>query len=144
MLTAYISLLAALTRFSMGLKLSIEELASVAEIEKNVGRHISIVNDVYSYEKELRTTESAHNEGGKLCNAVQIIGAEVGLGVEPSKRVLWSICREWEHVHEELRLARKAEGWSIDLASYVDGLEHHMSGNETWSKTTRRYHDVKA
>lgn len=143
MLTAYISLLAALTRFSSGLKLSKEELASVADIEKNVGRHISIVNDIYSYEKELRTAESAHKEGGKLCNAVQIIGAEVGLGVEPSKRVLWSICREWEHVHEELRLARKAEGWSIDLASYVDGLEYHMSGNETWSKSTRRYHDVK-
>ena len=128
----------------MDYKLSMEELASVADIEKNVGRHISIVNDIYSYDKELQTAERAHKKGGKLCNAVQIIGAEAGLGVEPSKRVLWSICREWKHVHEELMLARKAEGCSMSLASYVDGLEHHMSGNQTWSKTTRRYHDVKA
>ena len=128
----------------MDLKLPMEELASVADIEKNVGRHISIVNDIYSYEKELRTAELAHKEGGKLCNAVQIIGTELGLGVESSKQVLWSICREWEHVHEKLILARKAEGCSLSLATYVDGLEHHMSGNETWSETTRRYHDVKA
>ena len=125
----------------MDLKLSMEELVSVADIEKNVGRHISIVNDIYSYQKELRTAELAHKEGGKLCNAVQILGAELALGVEPSKQVLWSICREWEYVHEELMMERKAEGCSISLASYVDGLEYHMSGNETWSKTTRRYHD---
>lgn len=138
------ALLAALTRFSMSLNLSAEELGSVAGMERNVGQHISIVNDIYSYEKELLAAQTAHEEGGKLCNAVQILASEVNLGVGSSKRVLWSICREWEHTHEELVSEQNSRDCGDKVVSYMEGLEFHMSGNELWSSTTKRYHNVKA
>ena len=138
------SLLASLTRYSMGLLVSIEDLRSVADVEKNCGRHISIVNDIYSYEKEVLTAQNTHEEGGKLCNAVQIFASDVGISIRSSKRALWSICREWEHTHEELVLERKSRDCSDDLSSYMEGLEFHMSGNELWSKTTKRYHDIRS
>lgn len=128
----------------MSLHLSAEELGSVASIEKNVGQQISIVNDIYSFEKELLAAQTGHEEGGKLCNAVQILASEAHLGIASSKRVLWSICREWERIHEELVLEQKSQDCGDKISSYMDGLEFHMSGNELWSKTTKRYHDVKA
>ena len=126
----------------MTLNLSAEELESVADIEKNVGRHISIVNDIYSYEKELLAAKSAHEEGGKLCNAVQILASEAHLGIRSSKEILWLICREWERTHESLVSEQKSKGCNENISAYVQGLEFHMSGNELWSKTTKRYHDV--
>lgn len=143
-LTRHVSLLAALTRFSMGLRISSEDLRSVAEVEKNCGRHISIVNDIYSYEKEVVAARNAHEEGGRLCNGVQILALEAGLDVAASKQILWSICREWEHTHEELVSRRKATSCGPELCAYMEGLEFHMSGNEFWSRETKRYHDVKA
>ena len=128
----------------MSLNLSAEELGSVAGIEKNVGHQISIVNDIYSYEKELLAAKTTHEEGGKLCNAVQIFAEEVHVSISSSKRVLWSICREWERTHEELVLKHKSQDCGEKILSYIEGLEFHMSGNEVWSKTTKRYHDVKA
>lgn len=128
----------------MSLNLSAEELGSVAGIEKNVGQQISIVNDIYSYEKELLAAQTTHEEGGKLCNAVQILASEVHLSVGSSKRVLWSICREWERTHEELVSEQKSQDCGDKIISYLEGLEFHMSGNELWSRSTKRYQDVKA
>lgn len=128
----------------MSLNLSADELGSVAGIEKNVGHPISIVNDIYSYEKELLAAKTAHEEGGKLCNAVQILAGEVHVSVGSSKRVLWSIYRKWERTHEELVLEHKSQDCGEKIVSCIEGLEFHMSGNELWSKTTKRYHDVKA
>ena len=127
----------------MSLDLSAEELGLVAGIERNVGHHISIVNDIYSYEKELLAAKTAHQEGGKLCNAVHILAEEVHISVDSSKQLLWSICREWERTHEDLVSQHKSQGWDEKVMRYVEGLEFHMSGNELWSKTTKRYHDVR-
>ncbi|KAL8829596.1 MAG: hypothetical protein Q9191_001923 [Dirinaria sp. TL-2023a] len=68
-ITNFSSLLATLTRYTMNLHISVEELESVAGIEENCGRHISLVNDIYSYEKELLASQSTTHEGAILCNA---------------------------------------------------------------------------
>ena len=136
------SLLAALTRFTMSLKISPEDLSSVVDIEKNCGRHISIVNDIYSYEKEVLAAKNTHEEGGKLCNAVQILADEAQVSIALSKELLWSICREWEYTHEGLVRQRKSRDCPDELSSYMEGLGFHMSGNEQWSRTTLRYHNV--
>ena len=130
----------------MSLHLSPEEHDSVTEIERNCGRHISIVNDIYSFEKELLASQTAHKEGGYLCNSVQILASEASLSIPVSKKVLWVMCREWELVHNELATKRFAdpEGCSEGVKAYVKGLEYHMSGNELWSNTTQRYKNVKA
>ena len=131
-------------RFSMGLNLSSEENSSVAEIETSCGRHISIVNDIYNFRKEELASRQGHKEGGFLCSAVSIFGAEASLSISATTRVLWVMCREWEYVHEELVANRIAavESCSDTLRSYMDALQYQMSGNELWSQSTRRYQDV--
>lgn len=128
-------------RFSMGLHLSAEDFASVDKVEKNCGRHISIVNDIYSYEKELQTSKTGHKEGAYLCSAVPIFSEETDLSIAAAKRALYSLVREWEYKHEQLVRERVNDpnGCSPSVEAYMNGLEYHMSGNELWSRTTKRY-----
>jgi aristolochene synthase len=130
----------------MNIHLSKEDLDSVTNIERNCGRHISIVNDIYSFEKELITSRNAHKEGGFLCNSVKILASEASLSIPVSKQILWLMCREWEVTHKELAEARLTDikGCTNELKGYLQGLEYHMSGNELWSKSTQRYSDVTA
>ncbi|KAI0179446.1 Aristolochene synthase from penicillium Roqueforti [Hypoxylon sp. FL1284] len=137
-------LLAALTRYGMGLYITDDELDSVKGIEMNVGRHISIVNDIYSFEKELEASKSLHQEGGFLCSSVSVLAEEVGISTGASMRVLWSMCREWERLHQDLVKKRSAgpDNCTQALKDYLRGLEYQMSGNELWSSTTGRYGQV--
>ena len=137
------ALLSALMRFSMGLNLTAAELSSMNAIEENCSKHISVVNDVYSWEKEL-ASQTGHTEGAALCSAVQVLAGEANLNVAATKRVLWNMIREWELVHDELcntRMASK-EGCTVAAVRYMEGLKYQMSGNERWSQTTPRYNNV--
>ncbi|KAK7178808.1 aristolochene synthase [Paraphaeosphaeria sporulosa] len=138
------ALLAALMRFSMNLHVTPEELASVKHIEQNCSCHISVVNDIYSYGKELRKSIESPEEGAVLCSAVKVVADETRMGISAAKRVLWSMTREWELVHDELYKVRVSDpqGCSQALQAYLKGLEYQMSGNELWSKTTPRYSEV--
>jgi aristolochene synthase len=65
---------------------------------------------------------------------------EIGLSVEPTKRVLWQMVREWETLHDALVETISLEGpVAAELRLYMKGLEYQMSGNELWSMTTLRY-----
>ncbi|KAF2492611.1 Aristolochene synthase in complex with 12,13 Difluorofarnesyl diphosphate [Lophium mytilinum] len=142
------ALLAALMRFSYDLHLSRMEVDFVADIEKNCGKHISLVNDIYSYEKEKLISEQETSEGAILCNAVQILADQVQVSIEVSKNLLWVMVREYEFVHRDLVDGKNAlfPGLVLkgDLRHYVDGLQYQMSGNELWSKTTNRYRQAAA
>ncbi|RDW70664.1 putative aristolochene synthase protein [Aspergillus mulundensis] len=78
--------------------------------EKDVGksllstlmRQVAIVNDICSWEKELRSSRALHQEGAVLCSAVKVLADTTQLGIDASKRVLWAMVREWEGVHEEM------------------------------------------
>jgi aristolochene synthase len=135
--------LAALTRFTYDLHLSPHELAFVSDIERNCGKHISLVNDIMSYEKEKRMSEKEKSEGAILCNAVQILADQVAIPIEAAKNILWIMARECEFAHRKLvlRMDSYVPGLEMrkDVRRYVEGLEHQMSGNEYWSRTTRRY-----
>lgn len=130
-------LLSALMRFSMKLHLTPGELASARALEENTSKHISVLNDIYSWEKELKASREGHAEGAAVCSSVQVLADETGLAYAACKRVLWCMCREWEAVHVQLEDELKATG---ALAKYVKGLEYQMSGNERWSESTPRYH----
>lgn len=135
-LTIY-RLLSALMRFVMKLELSPAELDSVKDVDLNCSKHISVVNDIYSFEKEKKQAESCEEEGSVLCSSVQVVGQECNVDTAASKRVLWSMCREWELVHLQLVEQKKDE--REELLTYCKGLEYQMSGNEMWSKGTKRY-----
>ena len=134
-------------RFSMGLKIGKPELAIARPVEKNCSKHISVLNDICSYEKEVIAAKTGHKEGGALCSSVQILALEADIDVNAAKRILWSMCREWERCHEKLVAnieKEKKQEASPALRVYMKGLEYQMSGNEQWSQSTLRYVGVSA
>jgi len=139
------ALLSALMRFAMNLSLTSHELMSVKSIENNCAKHISIVNDIYSWEKELKQSQEGNREGSVLCTAVKVLADNAGLDVNASKRALWVMVREWEQKHEQLcsEPAFPVSSCSEDVIFYLKGLEYQMSGNELWSRTTPRYINVE-
>lgn len=128
----------------MKLRLNQQDLDSIKEIETNCSKHISVVNDIYSWEKELKASKVVHEEGAVLCSAVSVLSVETTLSIPSTKRVLWVMCREWELRHKQLVVNRLASGQPCghDLKIFIKGLEFQMSGNEVWSSTTPRYHRV--
>lgn len=118
-----------------------DELASMEALETNCSKQLSVVNDIYSFEKEERASRTGHKEGASLCSAVKILAEETHLGIAATKRVLWTMVREWERSHDQI-VAEKLQaprGCSESAELYMKGLEYQMSGNEQWSKTTLRY-----
>ncbi|KAI9794983.1 MAG: carbonyl reductase (NADPH-dependent) ari1 [Peltula sp. TS41687] len=141
------ALLSALMRFSMGLSMTEKELGSVKDVDQNCAKHISVINDIYSWEKELRASKVGHKEGSALCSSVEVMAQEASISIEASKRVLFSLCREWELCHRQLeaeRLNSIGEEHRVEVSKYIKGLEYQMSGNELWSQTTLRYAEVPA
>ncbi|USP74924.1 uncharacterized protein yc1106_02198 [Curvularia clavata] len=133
------ALLSALMRFSMNLELDPKDLAAMRALEENHAKHIAIVNDIYSWEKELKQAEQCAQEGSALCSAVKVMADNTGLDIKSSKKVLWSLVREWEMKHEMLCTALYDSKDLLDpQVLYAEGLKYQMSGNETWSKTTPR------
>ncbi|KAF2677433.1 Aristolochene synthase in complex with 12,13 Difluorofarnesyl diphosphate [Lentithecium fluviatile CBS 122367] len=136
------ALLSALMRFVMKLELTSEELEAVRPCDMNCSKHISVVNDIYSWEKELKQSLESPEEGSVLCSSVQVVMQTAALRTEAAKRVLWSMCREWELVHlalvEQLRQTKVRDV----VITYCKGLEYQMSGNELWSSETKRYHGI--
>ncbi|CAL8580509.1 hypothetical protein XPA_006230 [Xanthoria parietina] len=136
-------LLSALMCFTMSLRPNAAELESLGRLERYCGRHISAVNDILSWEKEVRAAEASDGaEGAVLCSAVKVVMEETGVGVEAAKRVLWQVTREWEGVFEGLVGEMLRAGCGAAVRGYMQGLEYQMSGNEAWSLSTARYHDL--
>ncbi|KAJ5874092.1 Aristolochene synthase in complex with 12-13 Difluorofarnesyl diphosphate [Penicillium soppii] len=133
------ALLCALMRFSMGLHLTPAQLDSVKGVEQNCAKHLSIMNDVYSWDKELRASKIGHAEGAAICSAVQVLNQETDLPYEAAKKVLLVMCRGWETKHAVL-VNELPDEWEVQ--TYAKGLEYQISGNERWSQTTLRYHSV--
>ncbi|KAK6082922.1 aristolochene synthase [Seiridium cupressi] len=115
------ALLSALMRYTMELRPTPKEMVMLKPLEENCSKHLSIVNDIYSYEKE----------------AVKVLATETGLKVAATKRVLWSLVREWELTHNEM--CEGLGNCSKTVKDYIRGLQYQMSGNELWSRTTPRY-----
>ncbi|KAI1098798.1 Aristolochene synthase [Jackrogersella minutella] len=134
------ALLSALMRFSMDLKPTAEEMTTLKPLEENCSKHLSIVNDIWSYEKEVQAAKTGHKEGSYLCSAVKVVAAETGLSVAATKSVLWHMVREWEMAHEDMCESLTTDSQAVK--DYIRGLEYQMGGNELWSETTPRYLEV--
>ncbi|KAL9082582.1 MAG: hypothetical protein Q9159_006303 [Coniocarpon cinnabarinum] len=125
-------LLSALMCFVMNIDMDFNEAAIVQVIEENSAKHIAVVNDIYSFDKELRKAQSGHREGSVLCNAVRVLAEEMGISDAAARRTLWTVCRQWEARHYELvdEIQREPEMDPRKLAVYLKGVEYQMSGNE--------------
>lgn len=81
-------------RFTLDLHLSSSDLESMDRLECYAARHISDVNDIMSWEQEVKASESMDHEGSTLCTAVKVVMDETGVGVEAAKKMLWIVTRE--------------------------------------------------
>lgn len=133
------ALLGALMRFAMALKVSPEDLNAMRPLDSVCSKHLSIVNDIWSFEKEAAIVDTGHKEGAALCNAVDILAKEAEIPIIAAKNVLYQLCREWEFIYETQRDEFLAKKDSPAIRAYIQGLEYQMSGNEIWSRTTLRY-----
>ncbi|KAI0113591.1 Aristolochene synthase in complex with 12,13 Difluorofarnesyl diphosphate [Nemania sp. FL0031] len=133
------ALLGSLMRYSMALKMSPEELNATRHADMLCSKHLSVINDIWSYEKEYVTSQTAHDEGGALCSCVDILSRDTDLRIHATKRVLYQMCREWELAYNQ-EVHQILQGNDTPaLRQYLYGLELQMAGNEQWSKTTERY-----
>jgi len=80
---------------SMGLSMSPEDLEMARPADMNCSKHLSIINDIWNYEKELLALQKAHEERGVLCTGVATFANEADVSVDAAKRVLYRLCRKW-------------------------------------------------
>jgi aristolochene synthase len=114
------------------------ELELVKPVEENSMKHITFVNDIVSFEKELLAAENGF-ELSAICSSVPIVMDLCDLGEHEAKRVMWQMVRAWEVKHFELVDGILDENSSPALKTYLKGLEHQIAGNEVWSLLTPRY-----
>ena len=126
-------------RFVMKLEMQPEELAATKDCDLNCSKHISVVNDIYSWEKELLQSQASNEDGSVLCSSVQVVSQETNIHIQAAKRILWAMCREWELTHLEQVEKLRQSGHGSNVLTYCKGLEFQMSGNELWSSGTKRY-----
>lgn len=109
-------------RFVLDLDMTADELDAVVDVELNCAKHLSVVNDSYSWNKELKKSRESDSEGSLLCSSVKIMADEDSIDVDASKRILWSLCREWELVH--LAFMKEKKQFSSNVVRYCEGLGH--------------------
>ncbi|KAI0101558.1 putative aristolochene synthase [Nemania sp. FL0031] len=126
-------------RFCMALSISPEELSITRSIEENCSKHVTVSNDIWSFEKEVLAAQSGHPEGGVLLSAVSILSDTAGISTEASKRALCGLCREWELVHEQLVKGVFDATQNKAMTDYLKALELGVCGHEAWAKRAVRY-----
>ncbi|KAL8903875.1 MAG: hypothetical protein Q9207_003646 [Kuettlingeria erythrocarpa] len=72
--------------YGMDLHLSASEFASIAGIEDSYSKLLITVNDIKSYDKEIRSFKASQAEGGTILNMVQMQVDETGCSVAAAKR----------------------------------------------------------
>jgi aristolochene synthase len=125
--------------FTMDLELSEQEVEAAIPADRACSKHLSVVNDTWSYEKEVQAAKSLHEEGAVLCTCVAILANDSELPIPATKRVLYSMVREWELQFKDLVTSILTKLDTPVLRAYLQGLELQMTGNEHWSRTTLRY-----
>lgn len=123
------------------LPLTAAESALLAPLERIANYHVSIMNDVFSFEREWKAAKTL-GQGAVLVNGVRILADEMGVSVGAAKRLCFALARAWEV--EFLEMAESVmsgvEGEeAVRLARAVKGIERRMTGAEGFSWRTSRY-----
>ncbi|KAL5336610.1 isoprenoid synthase domain-containing protein [Aspergillus crustosus] len=143
-------LFTAIIRFVNDITLTPSTLSKFAPLELATIRHVTLTNDIISWDKELKEATESNQEGAALFSAIPIVAKKQAIGFEEARAVLWNSVREYEG---EIALLEKdliegvADGQGEEAGGdekrqverYIRGLKYLASGNEEWSKTTSRY-----
>lgn len=136
---------AALIRFGMDLHIPSDVQDSLQEIHDSYAKLGIIVNDIESFDKELNAWETHGKEGAHMLNMVKMMAKDGGVSYDAAKRICYILVRESEFEHERLvaKFLADTDGDSKSLTRYVYALGCCLGGNEVWSQTTARYHDIQ-
>ncbi|KAJ5312853.1 hypothetical protein N7508_003683 [Penicillium antarcticum] len=128
--------------FGANLRLNPAELERLSALESASFRHMGVINDIYSWEREWKMHQENPTDGSRPLSAIYILANETGLPFTACKRLMYSYCRELEliikHTGDELQ-ADSVSKWTPEMDMYFKGLESFMRGNELWSQWTPRY-----
>lgn len=123
----------------MGLTISSVEQDRLHELCLSCFAHLTLVNDLYSYEKEY---EAALAKGDpEWLNALNVIMQEHSINLDQAK----IICRQRikkaaAKFSAIVRSAPTDATLSVDVRRYLEALQYGMVGNLAWSMTCPRYH----
>ncbi|KAK0640820.1 isoprenoid synthase domain-containing protein [Cercophora newfieldiana] len=129
--------------FTEDLSLTPAEKSLLQPLERVANYHVSILNDIFSFEREWKAAETL-GQGAVLVNGVRILADEVGVSVGVAKRLCFSLVRAWEE--EFVEMSGAVLGAVADdeesrerLERAVKGIERRMTGAEAFSWRTSRY-----
>lgn len=125
--------------FSMDFKLNENETKSTLEATNTAYNSWVLVNDYFSWEKELKNHRDQSSKG-EIANAVFLFAKWYSLSWSEAKSMLREkiiayeekYCREREALLTGAKLTARSMEW-------IDILDHVTAGNFVWSMTTARY-----
>ncbi|SUD48398.1 Terpene synthase family, metal binding domain [Nocardia otitidiscaviarum] len=125
------------THVEYALGIDLGELADAPEIRTVRARaiaHIALVNDLYSFAKELDLEEAM--------NLILVLLHRDGLTLQHAVDTLVELIHRAEADFVAARDAVRAGplGSRADIRAYLDGIAYTMTGNLRWSQLSTRYH----
>ena len=124
-------------------KFSIKSSVSVADrrIERYlslVGDHLGLVNDLASYDKELRALENG--ETGDMINIVAVMKSVTSLqGTDEAKSVVWALQLQFEKQMMDELEGLRAQGLTDEEWWFLEAVASTAVGNVMFCMTTSRY-----
>jgi hypothetical protein len=125
--------------FGMGMTLSEEEDAQLAEVVWPCYASLALANDYFSFDREWK---EAQNGGPPPTNAVCLYMRWNGIPMQAAKALVREASNRYEAKFLELcdSFRRNNPLYSEKLDRYLRGLAYQISGNVVWSLTCPRYH----
>ncbi|KAK6537974.1 hypothetical protein TWF694_010867 [Orbilia ellipsospora] len=127
--------------YGMGIKLTTDELKSLAEIEDAWGNSYVIINDYFSFDKE--HDELLQSRGTKLSNCILLYMKWEKLDVEAAKAAAKKQNQYWEQKFSKLvgEYLDNRTGHNPDVLRYLLALCYMLSGAAAWSAVCPRYNE---
>lgn len=129
--------LIATCKFSIASPISLQD-PLIQRITRLVGDHISIVNDLGSFEKELRAYQSRTTV--VLINLVQVVRDSCGLSINDAKSAAYTLqLLNEQEIRKELESLKENDSLSVEHWRFIDTLMTMIAGNTFYTMTTSRY-----
>ena len=110
----------------------------MAQIDRNIGIHVCVVNDLFSWDKEILDAAETNYD---IVNAISIVMNQHNVDAEVARSRLAMKVPELELRHDQL-LQQTLNPFSMESQRYIEFLVCLASGNESWSRLTARYNVV--
>jgi hypothetical protein len=104
----------------------------------NIAVHVCIVNDLFSWDKELLDAAAF---GSAIVNAVKIVMKDEIVDAKAAQLLLTAKVQQLEDRHFAL-VEKCGTGLSEESRRYIEFLVSMAAGNESWSRLTARYNIV--